>query len=67
MSDASNNYAHSLVSEDRWCFFTRNKDGPIRGHNLNTNTDSSLPLLESDGSQDAVPLTSSGGYWYKLG
>lgn len=63
MSDASNNYAHSLVSEDRSGFFTRNKDGPIRGRNLSTNTNY---LLGPDGSQDAVLLTSPDEYRHKL-
>lgn len=37
-------------------FFTRDEVEALRGHNLATNT---YYLLRPDGSQDAVPLTSS--------
>lgn len=44
--------------------FLRGIKSALRGHNLGTNTDY---LLRPDGSQDALPLTSPGGYWHKLG
>lgn len=46
--------------------FLRGMKSALRGRNLATNTDY---LLRPDGSQDAVPLTSSKAarYWHKLG